>query len=86
MSAERPFLDCPNCGKPLIPAHGRGRFDRDGNWRSHRDDCQCAHCDWIWWDMTPAVPCKCGAVARVHVDDDNASAEEIEPAKGEAKP
>jgi hypothetical protein len=69
---ERPSLACPECGIDLIPAHGRGRFDRDGNEIVHRDECRCRWCDWWWYEDEDPVTCACGAVVGVSVDDDHA--------------
>lgn len=62
-------LACPECGVALIPAHGRGRYDREGNYIEHREGCRCAWCGWMWFDDRPPVTCACGAVVRVEVDD-----------------
>lgn len=69
-----PKLDCPECGEGLIPAHGRGLHDEDGNYVEHRDGCRCHWCDWVWFDDAAPMQCACGAVCRVHCDDDHAFA------------
>lgn len=70
--SDAPKLGCPRCGEPLIAAHGRGRYDRDGNYIEHRDGCRCAWCGWMWFDDAAPVRCECGAAVRVDVDDDHA--------------
>lgn len=75
---SRAFLDCPECSTPLIPAHGRGRHDQDGNYVEHRDGCRCPWCDWAWFDDADPVTCACGAVVGVKVDEDYAYATMIE--------
>lgn len=75
----RPMLDCPTCGEPLIAAHGRGRFDEDGNIIAHRTACRCRWCNWIWYDDEPPVDCSCGARVGVDVDDGSAFAVEVGP-------
>lgn len=67
-----PFLDCPMCSEPLIPAHGRGRRDEDENLVRHRDNCNCRWCDWIWFEEETPVKCECGTSARVRCDDSHA--------------
>ena len=67
--SDRPFLGCPECGEPLIPAHGRGRSNVDCEPIEHRDECRCRWCEWIWYDDRPPVTCACGAVAKVYIDD-----------------
>ena len=69
-----PLLACPECGEPLIPAHGRGRYDRDGNYIEHRDGCRCPWCQWMWFDDADPVRCACGALVVVEIDDDAAYA------------
>lgn len=70
----RPALSCPECGADgLIPAHGRGRTDRDGNDITHADACRCRWCWWIWWDDREPVRCECGALVRVVCDDGHAA-------------
>lgn len=76
---DRPSLDCPECGVPLIPAHGRGRYDRDGNEVTHDDACRCRWCDWWWWDDGEPVTCACGAVVMVREEDGTAYATTGEP-------
>lgn len=70
----RPSLDCPECSTPLIPAHGRGRTDEDGNYVEHRDGCRCHWCGWIWLDDADPVTCACGAIVVVAVDEEYAYA------------
>ena len=65
----RPSLKCPECSAPLIPAHGRGRYDQDGNYIEHRDGCRCHWCGWMWFDDADPVTCACGAVVGVNTDD-----------------
>lgn len=73
--ATRPALSCPECGADgLIPADGRGRYDRDGNDIAHRDECRCRWCDWWWWNHPEPVTCACGARVIVDVDDGTARA------------
>lgn len=77
MAADRtrPALACPECGEEgVIPAHGRGRNDRDGNEVWHRDTCRCRWCTWWWSDDADPVVCQCGAAIGVVVDDDHAYA------------
>lgn len=65
-----PCLNCPECGRPAISAHGRGRYDKDGNDIPHKDECRCRWCNWWWYsDMDPVV-CVCGARIKVMADDD----------------
>lgn len=72
---EVPALSCPECGaKGLIPAHGRGRYDGDGNYLEHREGCRCLYCDWMWFDDRDPVTCACGSVVHVEVDDGHAYA------------
>ena len=71
---ERPTLSCPSCGDDIIPAHGRGRVDRDGNDISHADACRCRWCRWLWYEGEPAVACSCGARVVVEVEDRHAYA------------
>ena len=71
-------LNCPECGVALIPATGRGRHDRDGNFVAHRDGCRCSWCDWVWFDDEPPVECKCGARGKVEIDDGAAYATEVQ--------
>jgi hypothetical protein len=68
----RPSLSCPECGVDLIPAHGRGRYDRDGNDIWHADACRCRWCSWWWSDGEAPVTCACGANVRVVCDDGHA--------------
>lgn len=75
----RPMLACPECGVDLIPAHGRGRHDKDGNHITHRDECRCRWCDWYWYDDAEPVKCACGVVVKVDTDDDHAFARELRP-------
>jgi hypothetical protein len=79
---DAPELDCPSCGTGLIKAHGRARLDTD-EIISHRDECRCRWCEWVWWDSEPPVKCGCGALVRVSIDDGHAYAEEVEPAEQE---
>ncbi len=80
MKDRRPALACPECGvEGLIPAHGRGRYDRDGNDILHADTCRCRWCDWMWFDDITHVTCTCGAVARVAIDDGYAYARAAAP-------
>jgi hypothetical protein len=72
--SDRPKLDCPECGVPLIPAHGRGRFNDDGEYVVHRDGCRCHWCQWVWFDDMDPVKCACGAAVVVDIDDKSASA------------
>lgn len=72
-----PVLDCPDCGRGLIPAQTRGRTDDDGNYIEHNILCRCRWCDWTWWDDGERFECSCGSVARVHIDDDHAYAREV---------
>lgn len=67
-----PKLDCPSCGVPLVPAHSRGAYDRDGNYVQHSETCRCSNCRWMWFDDAEAVACACGARVLVEVDDENA--------------
>jgi hypothetical protein len=77
--SERPALSCPSCGASgLIPAHGRGRYDRDGNDIRHQDTCRCRWCGWWWTDDQAPVTCSCGARVRVIVDGTHAYADEAE--------
>lgn len=76
---ERPSLDCPECSEPLIPAHGRGRFDRDGNEIMHADECRCRWCDWWWTGGDAPVACACGALVGVDADDGVAFAVIVKP-------
>lgn len=69
-------LECPACNQPAIPAHGRGRLDRDGNYVEHRDGCRCPHCDWMWFDDRGPVTCSCGVKLTVEVDDSHAYVKE----------
>lgn len=69
-TTDAPYLDCPECGKPLIPASGRGQL-RDGEYMDHRDGCRCPYCHWVWLDDGDLVTCSCGAVARVALGDDD---------------
>lgn len=74
-TTDRPALSCPECGAAdLIPAHGRGRLDRDGNDIVHGGGCRCRWCQWMWWDDRDPVRCQCGALVRVSVDDGHAYA------------
>lgn len=75
---ERPSLACPECGVPLIPAHGRGRVDRDGDDIPHGGACRCRWCGWMWWDDRGPTRCACGALVRVKVDDGHAYASTVE--------
>ncbi len=75
--AKSPWLDCPQCGVPVIEAHGRGKYDSDGNYCEHRDGCRCAWCDWMWFDDCDPVACKCGALIGVHIDDGHAYARDV---------
>lgn len=72
-----PKLSCPECGVPLVPATGRGRHDKDGNYVEHRDGCRCPWCDWVWFDDEPPVECECGARVVVVIDDDAAYARTV---------
>lgn len=82
---DPPKLACPSCGTGLIPPHGRGRYDDDGNYIEHRDGCRCPWCEWMWFDDTDPVHCECGAHVLVRVDDDHAyAAEENEGTGNEA--
>lgn len=74
MSGATPVLNCPDCGEPLISAHGRGRFDEDGNFIEHRGSCRCPWCGWMWFDDQEPVVCACGSVVGVNCDDDHAYA------------
>lgn len=74
LTKGRPSLNCPSCDVALIPAHGRGRTDRDGNDVWHPDACCCRWCDWWWWDDIDPVTCACGAFVYVEVDDGHAFA------------
>jgi len=71
---DTPKLDCTECGTALIPPHGRGRHDRDGNYVGHRSTCRCRWCGWIWFDDAEPVTCECGATVRVECDDGHAFA------------
>lgn len=75
----RPSLACPECSVPLIPAHGRGRIDRDDNEVPHADACRCRWCGWWWMDGEPPVTCTCGAVVRVIAEDGHAYASTVTP-------
>lgn len=72
--SSRAVLDCPECSTPLIPAHGRGRYDEDGDYVEHRDGCRCPWCDWTWFDDADPVTCACGAVVGVKCDEEYAYA------------
>ena len=72
------FLRCPECGVNLIEAHGRGRYDGDGEYVAHRDGCRCPWCEWMWFDDRDPVTCACGAVVGVDADDSHAYAKTIE--------
>lgn len=74
----KPMLRCPECGTPLIAPHGRGRYDRDGNYHEHRDGCRCAWCDWMWFDDADPVRCQCGSLVCVDANDDHASAKIVQ--------
>lgn len=66
----RDRLRCPECNTCCVPAHDRGRRDRDGNWISHGLACRCRWCDWWWWDDEEPVKCSgCGALVAVECDD-----------------
>lgn len=71
-------LNCPECGDPLIAAHGRGRYDKEGNFVEHRESCRCPHCEWVWFDDAEPVGCPCGALVRVVEDDGYAYAQTVE--------
>lgn len=72
--SSRRVLDCPECCAPLIPAHGRGRFDEDGEFVEHREGCRCPWCDWAWFDDQDPVTCACGVAVVVKCDDQYAYA------------
>ena len=72
-----PWLGCPECGEPAVEAHGRGRYDADGNYIEHRDGCRCAWCDWMWFDDRAPVACRCGALVGVVIDDGHAYARDV---------
>ncbi len=55
-----PFLDCPECGEPLLQATNRGRHDRDGNEIMHGLACRCRWCNWWWHEDDEPVTCACG--------------------------
>lgn len=65
--SDAPKLKCPECGDPLVSAHGRGRYDADGNYIEHRHGCRCRYCDWMWFDDAKPVRCECGALVGVGV-------------------
>lgn len=73
-----PKLPCPECGHPAIAAHGRGRYDSDGNYCEHRDGCRCHWCSWMWFDDADPVRCACGVLLKISVDDDAAYVTQVE--------
>lgn len=77
IESDRPLLDCPNCGEPLIPASGRGGWDDDGDFVEHGEGCRCPWCEWVWHDDAEPVRCKCGALVKVAIDDEHAYATEV---------
>ena len=78
MSAA-PWLDCPECGDPLIEAQTRGRVDRDGNEFQHRTACRCRWCDWRWIDDgVTTFRCACGTFAQVYSDEGVAFVREVD--------
>lgn len=78
-TVDAPKLDCPSCGVGLIPAHGCGRYDENGNFLEHRNGCQCPWCEWMWSDDADPVTCGCGAVVGVRIEDETACAVEVQP-------
>lgn len=70
--SDRAILDCPECGAPLVPAHGRGVHDSDGDFSEHGEGCGCPYCDWVWFDGREPVTCACGALVGIEIDDDRA--------------
>lgn len=72
-----PMLDCPECGTPLVRPHGRGYYDKDGEYIAHRDGCRCRWCDWMWFDDQPTDDCECGACVTVEVDEQHAYARAV---------
>lgn len=75
---QRPSLDCPECGVALIPAHGRGRHDYNGDEIMHADACRCRWCDWWWYDDGTPYACACGASVVVKEDGGSVSASTVE--------
>lgn len=69
--APAPYLDCPECCHPLIPANTRGRY-RERTYVEHALTCRCGHCDWHWSEDNP-VTCACGTVAQA-AESDNGGA------------
>lgn len=76
MLNQKPLLDCPVCGVPLIPALGRGHWE-DDNPIDHEDACHCGQCDWWWFDDMSPVRCVCGALVKVECDEEYAYSTEI---------
>ncbi len=78
--SDAPYLDCPECGEPLIQADARVQFfdEHSDGFDFHLIDCRCKLCEWSWTETAP-VTCPCGATARVNINDDDGAYAELVP-------